>query len=211
MNEQQYLNQMSNALNNTYAHNSSFSNFTNVFDKGLANAIDGSLDYARELEQMKIQNSFNAWQSNLAWERQKESAQSQYQWAVEDMRKAGLNPYLAYSNGGNQVGSVPTTANAGFSSQNKGKQTANLIGGILTTLLGSAFKIATTSMIGESQMAQTLQRVQSSKEISNAINQNRLDIERLRKQTQSQRNFTSNNRRYTDKQWQDIFNSLKDG
>ena len=31
---------------------------------------------------------------------QKESAQNQYQWAMDDMRKAGLNPILAYKQGG---------------------------------------------------------------------------------------------------------------
>lgn len=208
MTEQNYQNAINNAASLSYSDYNSTAN--QKLNAWADNVMLGTVDYERELAQMQMQNSFNAWQSNLAWERQKENAQSQYQWAVEDMRKAGLNPYLAYSNGGNQVGSVPTASNSGFSSQNKSRQTSSLIGGILTSLLGGAFKVATTSMMNESMMAQTLQRIQSSKDISNSINQNRLDIERLRKQNQSQYYFASGGRNYSDSEVRAMFDALKD-
>lgn len=46
---------------------------------------------------------------------QKEASQHQYQWAMEDMRKAGLNPMLAYQQGGsgNLGGSSYTPQNVG--------------------------------------------------------------------------------------------------
>lgn len=42
------------------------------------------------------------------WTRQKEAMQSRYQWTMEDMRKAGLNPILAYQQGGGSPLSAPS-------------------------------------------------------------------------------------------------------
>lgn len=51
------------------------------------------------------QNTFNPMQTSIemqdtAFERQKWLMSNAYQMQVEDMKKAGLNPYLAMSNGG---------------------------------------------------------------------------------------------------------------
>lgn len=57
---------------------------------------------------MELANSAaNIWASSkahrrqMAWER--EQYQNKYQWTVEDMRKAGLNPMLAIQNGANSA------------------------------------------------------------------------------------------------------------
>ncbi len=60
---------------------------------------------------------------------QRESAQSSYQWAVEDMRKAGLNPMLAYQQGGSSALSGAT-----YQPQNVGAGAA----GAATSALGAA-------------------------------------------------------------------------
>ena len=49
--------------------------------------------------------AFSAEQAQISRDWQEQMTNTAYQRAVEDMRKAGLNPYLAYNNGGAQSGS----------------------------------------------------------------------------------------------------------
>lgn len=58
-----------------------------------------------------IQAGMNFASAKDAMDFQKEMYKHRYQWTMEDMRKAGLNPILAYSQGG---GGVPPGATASF-------------------------------------------------------------------------------------------------
>lgn len=109
----------------------------------------------RELNDMS--NAYNAWQAALNREFNASEAQKQrdyeermsntaYQRKVEDMRKAGLNPFLAYGSGG---ASTPSGSAASFSSsgsassaRSDAKQgTFAQIFGSVAALAGSAFKL----------------------------------------------------------------------
>lgn len=68
---------------------------------------------------------FNAQQATIAYNRQKEMAQNQYQWAVEDMKKSGLNPAMMYASGGGG-NTAPSTANASGTNT----QSMNIIGSV---------------------------------------------------------------------------------
>lgn len=71
--------------------------------------ITGGLSY---LGQKKANESnVSSAQSQMAF--QKESAQNSYQWATADMKKAGINPMLAYQKGG-----ASALSGAGYSAQN---------------------------------------------------------------------------------------------
>lgn len=69
-----------------------------------AQAIDTGLQVWSGMEA----NASNERIAKQTWTRQKEAMQSRYQWTMEDMRKAGLNPILAYQQGGGTPLSAPT-------------------------------------------------------------------------------------------------------
>lgn len=125
--------------------------------RGIGNMFTGDLDYARELELQSISNAFSAAEAQKSRDFSERMSSSAYQRAMADMKAAGLNPALAFSQGG---ASTPSSASASASSAHAGKsgEGFRVIGNILTALLGGAFRVATTSMMNEAQMAQTLQR-----------------------------------------------------
>lgn len=78
---------------------------------GFGNMITGNVDFQRQLALNQYQNAFNAEQAQLTRDYNLAENQKQRDWyqhmsdtsytrAVEDMRNAGLNPYLAYTSGG---------------------------------------------------------------------------------------------------------------
>lgn len=65
----------------------------------LGSALGPIISVAGSLFGQKQQESYNSAASAQANEWNKENYQHRYQWATEDMRKAGLNPILAATNG----------------------------------------------------------------------------------------------------------------
>ena len=132
------------------------------FFSGLRNLVTGDTDYARERELQDISNAFSASEAQKSRDFSERMSSSAYQRAMNDMKAAGLNPALAISQGG---ASTPSSAYASASSAHSGKSGQGLAT-LVASLLGGAFKVATTSMIAEAQMAQTLERSSSAFEIA---------------------------------------------
>lgn len=80
---------------------------------------------------------FNAQESQKQRDFEEYMSNTAYQRAVEDMKRAGLNPYLVYSAGGTSGASTPS----GASASNTGGSTSNLIGNAV--MLASALLRAT--------------------------------------------------------------------
>lgn len=132
------------------------------FFSGLRNIVTGDMDYRRERELQDISNAFSASEAQKSRDFSERMSNSAYQRAVADMKAAGINPALAISQGG---ASTPSSASASASSAHAGKSGQGLVT-LLGALLGGAFKVATTSMISEAQMAQTLERSSNAYEIA---------------------------------------------
>ncbi len=74
----------------------------------------------------KSQNKANKQAAATQMAFQKEASQNQYAWAMDDMRRAGLNPILAYQKGGsgNLSGASYSAANVGESAAKGGAASA---------------------------------------------------------------------------------------
>lgn len=127
---------------------------------GIANMVTGDLDYARELETLGYQNAFNASEAQKQRDWEERLANSAYQRAVADMSKAGLNPYLAYSQGGSATPSGSAASSGTGVALRSGQQFAQLLGnviGLLSNLAAtgvrSATQVATTKSINANRIA----------------------------------------------------------
>lgn len=144
-------------------------NFLEGIGAGIENFFTGNLDFEREQYLMNTANAFSASQAQINRDFQERMANSAYQRAVDDMRRAGLNPALAYQQGGAYS---PSGSSASSASAHAGKS-GQAFGAFLTTLLGSAFKVATTSMMSEAKVVSDLYRANSAYRIANLNNDER--------------------------------------
>lgn len=80
---------------------------TNSANQALANQTN-----AFNRQSQLISQQFDADQATIANERNVYNAQHQYQWAVEDLKKAGLNPALAMVQGGASVNSASAASSS---------------------------------------------------------------------------------------------------
>lgn len=96
---------------------------------------------------------------------------TQYQRAAQDMREAGLNPALAYSNGGSSA-----VAASSHSFNNSTAGMSNLIGDVVR----GAFSLARSALIGENLEDLTQMRIKSNEHIATQRNLNAYTIAKSR-------------------------------
>lgn len=92
------------------------------------NALTGQRDYDRQLALMGMEQAFNAEEAQKQRDFEERMRKSSYQDAVADLRAAGLNPYLAYGQGGAVVPSGQSASVGSHGYGGSGQQLASLLG-----------------------------------------------------------------------------------
>jgi hypothetical protein len=108
------------------------------------------------------------YQSSKAFRRAKEMYQHRYQWAVDDMRKAGLNPVLAATGGGVSTGGLNagSITPAGRLGENFSKSSANELASAQKDLLKMQTEAALSASTRDFNTAQYMHALKDQVNVS---------------------------------------------
>ncbi|UDN67865.1 DNA pilot protein [robinz microvirus RP_160] len=128
----------------------------------IGGAMQNSAASAAADKQMAFQDRSN--ERQMAF--QKESAQNSYQWAMDDMRRSGLNPILAYKQGGASTLSGASSAGSSYTPQNIGSAAVSAAtSGASTALQASRNQAELANIAADTALKGSQDKTQSAMQI----------------------------------------------
>lgn len=137
------------ALDKDLAYNKELIDYQNAF-----NTASATTAFERNKELLEIENSFNRDEAQKARDWSERMENTSYQRSVEDLKAAGLNPILAYSQGGAGAGSAvsASSGSTSASSARSGSSNSSSASGMFSTLVNayanSASKLTSSALSG---------------------------------------------------------------
>lgn len=114
-----------------------------------AHNVGGGIDFERSVYLANLDRAFNSQEALLNRQWEEYMSNTAYQRQVEDMRKAGINPYMALGGGGASTPSASPASSRSTAYQSSGANFGNLLVNVLGKVVGGAFGIATTALNNE--------------------------------------------------------------
>lgn len=143
-----------------------------TFFQGIGNAFTGNEDFKRDMMLQDRANSFTSMENQKARDFEERLSNTAYQRAVEDMRKAGLNPYLLYSSGRSMQSTTPSSSSASGQIPTRSRS-----GRAFEALLSLLPTLLTVSSMNKNAILQA----QTSKEVAKIRAQNALEVQAMKR------------------------------